>query len=133
MIEFAFVGVLLILLLTGIITFGLLLSFKQNLTQAAAEGARAGAVAQSGNSVTAAQTATAAAVDSFDQACSPGGPLTCTPTTAPCDALVPSGPQCITVEVTYDYDADPIFPEFPILSGLYPDSISASSTAEVNP
>ena len=48
MVEFAFVGLLFVLFLTGIISFGLILSFKQNLTQAAAEGARAGATAPTG-------------------------------------------------------------------------------------
>lgn len=42
MVEFAFVGVLLVVLLFGIINMGVLLSFKQNLTQAASESARAG-------------------------------------------------------------------------------------------
>jgi hypothetical protein len=42
MVEFAFVGVLLVILLFGIINMGVLLSFKQNLTQAASESARAG-------------------------------------------------------------------------------------------
>lgn len=41
MVEFAFVGVLLVVLLFGIINMGVLLSFKQNLTQAASESARA--------------------------------------------------------------------------------------------
>ncbi len=41
MVEFAFVGVLLVILLFGIINMGILLSFKQNLTQAASESARA--------------------------------------------------------------------------------------------
>src|SRR5690606_10438584 len=41
MVEFAFVGVLLVVLLFGIINMGVLLSFKQNLTQSASESARA--------------------------------------------------------------------------------------------
>ena len=40
-----FVMVLLFTLVFGIISFGLILSFKQDMTRAAAEGARAGAVA----------------------------------------------------------------------------------------
>ena len=44
MVEFAFVGVLLVVLLFGIINMGVLLSFKQNLTQAASESARSGSL-----------------------------------------------------------------------------------------
>lgn len=58
MVEFAFVGVLLVVLLFGIINMGVLLSFKQNLTQAASESARAGiAVALDTSDDTAANTA----------------------------------------------------------------------------
>src|SRR4029079_19073677 len=44
LVEFAISSVLLLLLLFGIIEYGYVLSFKQGLTQAAAEGARAAAV-----------------------------------------------------------------------------------------
>lgn len=130
MVEFAFVGLLFVLLLTGLITFGLILSFKQNLTQAAAEGARAGAVATS-SPATAAQTATDAAVDAYDEQCGSGA-LTCTFDVDDCDGVA-GGPECITVTLEYDYAADPLIPPFPILSGMYPDVIRSASTAEVNP
>ena len=58
MVEFAIVGVLLVVLLFGIINMGVLLSFKQNLTQAVSESARAGiAVALDTSDDTAATTA----------------------------------------------------------------------------
>ncbi len=138
MVEFAFVGVLLVLLLTGLISFGLILSFKQNLTQAAAEGARAGATALSADVLTEAESATAQAVASFDQTCNVDG-LTCTWQVGDCGEPLPDAvddpavDDCITVEVTYDYDAFPLLPEFPILAAMYPDTLSASSTAETNP
>ncbi|MFP5322298.1 MAG: TadE/TadG family type IV pilus assembly protein [Acidimicrobiia bacterium] len=50
MVEFAFVGVLLVVLLFGIINMGVLLSFKQNLTQAASESARAGIAVENDDS-----------------------------------------------------------------------------------
>lgn len=40
MVEFAFVGVLLITLVLGVVAFGMLLSVKNSITQAANEGAR---------------------------------------------------------------------------------------------
>ena len=47
MVEFAFVVVLLIALLYGIISYGLILAAQATITQAAADGARAGIVASS--------------------------------------------------------------------------------------
>src|ERR1700690_3872533 len=47
MVEFAFVVVLLIALLYGIISYGLILAAQNPITQAAADGARAGIVATS--------------------------------------------------------------------------------------
>ncbi len=142
MVEFAFVGVLLVLLLTGIISFGLILSFKQNLTQAAAEGARAGAVAPTGEAVTRAEVATSSAVASFDRDCADTTDgLSCTFVEEDCgadsdDGVVTDDPNvlnCLTVELTYDYDNNPILPKFPILAAMYPKSLSAASSAEVNP
>lgn len=140
MVEFAFVGVLLVLLLTGLISFGLILSFKQNLTQAAAEGARAGAVAPAGQSAAHATTATENAVASFDRDCTnPSDGLTCVPPLlTDCGETVDDGnddpavPNCITVRLEYDYDNNPLLPKFPILANLYPKTMSASSTAQVN-
>src|SRR5688500_6301269 len=61
LVEFALMAVLLFTLIFGIISFGLLLSFKQDMTRAAAEGARAGAVAVAVPPQTRAQAAQAAA------------------------------------------------------------------------
>jgi Flp pilus assembly protein TadG len=68
LVEFAFVMSLLFLLIFGIITFGLILSFKQDVTRAAAEGARAGAVAfPAPRPNAAAVTRPSEAVDGFDR------------------------------------------------------------------
>src|SRR3546814_14167095 len=64
-------------LLFGIINFGLILSFKQDMTRAAAEGARAGAVAVAGQSEADAEIATDEAVrefgDRFTDGCATDG------------------------------------------------------------
>src|SRR3954469_22122219 len=44
LVEMSIAGILLVFLLLGVVMFGFLMSFKQNMTQAAAEGVRAGAV-----------------------------------------------------------------------------------------
>lgn len=138
MVEFAVVGLLFVMLLSGLISFGLILSFKQNLTQAAAEGARAGATAVSGESLTDAATATGNAVASFDQTCNSGG-LTCTFELDDCGEDPRNGidnpaiDQCIYVTVVYDYENHPLLPRFPVLSALYPDTVSSGSSSVVNP
>lgn len=139
MVEFAFVVVLFFTLVLSIISFGLILAFNQNMTQAAAEGARAGATAPQGTpSATSAQTATDNAVATFDQECNTGGGLVCTWIEHDCgtDAVLmlddPAVANCITVGLVYDYDNFPILPKFPILSAFYPSTLTAASSAEVN-
>ena len=134
LLEFAIVSVLLFSLVFGIIAFGLLLSFKQDLTRAAAEGARAGAVAfPSSEAVDQAEAATEEAVQGFGQSCGVGG-MTCTisPATFDCDGGGPGDAECVEVTLTYDNDADPIVPPFPLISALMPDTMEATSVARVN-
>jgi Flp pilus assembly protein TadG len=134
LLEFAFIAVLLFTLVFGIISFGLLLSFKQDLTRAAAEGARAGAVAyRATDAVTEATAATNEAVDGFGKACGEGG-MTCTisPATFDCDGVGPGVAECVEVTLTYDNEADPITPPLPVISAFLPDSLEATSVARVN-
>lgn len=141
MVEFAFVGVLLVFFVLGIIHFGLLLSFKQDMTRAAAEGARAGAVAAT-PSVAFAETeaATAEAVDGFDKDCAAADGLTCNINLHPCSTPVPDGTpstptstgDCVTVELVYDYDQYPLLPKIPLIAAMLPDTIRDTSVARLN-
>lgn len=149
MVEFAMVGLLLVLLVVGIINFGLVLSFKQDVTRAASEGARVGAVAlHSGPAPAtqaddqrflAAQNGTDDAVDGFDEECGVGG-LTCTINIHDCDGPVPDldgywdngVDDCVTVELDFDYANFPKFPAPPILGSALPDTVSSSSVARLN-
>ena len=113
MVEFAFVVVLLIALLYGIISYGLILAAQNTITQAAADGARAGIVASSTGGSTGPPCTTSACTVSESQAGSDVGwlgkgtcgtsatTITCVSTEVPC----PSNPnnECLTVAVSYDY------------------------------
>lgn len=141
MVEFAMVSVLLVLLVLGIISYGLLLSFKQDMTRAAAEGARAGAVAPTAAAaLTEADAATDEAVRGFDKECNPAEGLACNVNLHACGTPVPRGTptnpastgDCITVELIYDYADHPLLPDIPLLSGLMPDTIRDTSVARVN-
>lgn len=157
--EFTLVAVLLLTIVFAIINFGLILSFKQDMTRAAAEGARTGAVAipssaygASDPRLIAAQDATEQAVAGFDKTCDVDG-LDCRVDLHDCDDSVPDTngyheddptanvqpsntpndqPDCVTVELVFDYDAHPLLVPIPLISGFLPDEIAAKSVARLN-
>ena len=148
MVEFAFVGVLVTMLLLGVVILGFLLSFKQNITQAAAEGARAvvgiqdipstpdderdALVDSTLNSVVASYT---------DTGCSSSGIQchwkihSCADDTSNFAVLADSRPgtdECITVRVEFANSGDTrIFPRIPLISGIEPETIASQSTARL--
>jgi Flp pilus assembly protein TadG len=129
-VEFAIASVVLLMLLFGIISYGYALSFKQGLTQAAAEGARAAAVASSGTAATAAANAVVPALGAFKKSCTSAG-MSCTYSTAPADTGC-TGSNCMRVQITYDYKNHPLLPKFPGLGLLLPDTIKSTSITQVN-
>ena len=150
MVEFAFVGVILVMLAFGIIVFGFLLSFTQDVTRAAAEGARVGAVAQPPTSRPATMTddsrhqatlaATQDAVRGFEQECGVDG-MQCLVTVHDCGNTATSDPavywnngtdDCVTVRLEYDYARFPLIIDPPLLSAAMPDRVSSESVARVN-
>jgi Flp pilus assembly protein TadG len=132
MVEFAFVVVLLVALLYGIITYGLILAAQATVTQAAADGARAGIVAGTANMKT-----TAEGQASGDLAWMGKGtcgettsPITCVAVPEPCPSN--SNNQCLAVTVTYNYASAPLFPEMPGLGVITPSTISSTDVLQVS-
>jgi Flp pilus assembly protein TadG len=125
----AFLIAPLCLLLFGIIVYGYLMSFRQNMTQAAGEGARAGAVAPVGQASTKANDATNKALEAFGESCG-NGRTSCLISTGTCPT--PSTAQCVFVTVTYDYEHHPLMPDIPIVSAAIPNTFTSKSTAEIN-
>ena len=78
--EFALILPILVVLVFGVIAFGYMLSFRQAMSQAAAEGGRAAAVQVGGTSngdrISAARAAINDALDSYGVECTSGGALT---------------------------------------------------------
>jgi Flp pilus assembly protein TadG len=136
LVEFAIASVVLLVLLFGIIEYGYVLSFKQGLTQAAAEGARVGAV---GGDSAAIAAAVSKGVGAFKQTCNTGG-LTCKDDQGRWQNTTPTGPlastcgssTCITIEVSYDWKNHPLLPKFPGLGLLLPDTLKSTSVARVS-
>ncbi|MAO80878.1 TadE/TadG family type IV pilus assembly protein [uncultured Nocardioides sp.] len=130
-VEFALVVPLLLMLVFGIIQYGYILSFRQALSQGAAEGARAAAVAPS--SLTTAQKQTAAtnavqqALGSYGVTCGTAV-MTCAVTLIPCPQA--TGKTCAQVALTYDYDARPLMPKVPLVP--VPGSLTYTAVAEVS-
>jgi Flp pilus assembly protein TadG len=135
MVEFALVVVLLIMLLYGIITYGLILAAQATVTQAAADGARAGIVANSSNAVTTAE-------DQANSDVSWMGKGTCGTTTTSnavitCIATPEACPSnnnnnCLSVTVTYNYSQSPLFPELPGLGIITPSTISSTNVLQLS-
>lgn len=128
-VEFALIVPLLCFLLFAIISYGYMLSFRQAVSQAAAEGARKAAVTAPGVLDAERQSDALAAVNealsSYSMTCNSGA-LTCT-------ALPDeSCPTCWAVTVTYDYEADPLTPPFPGLGIVMPNVLSYSAVAETS-
>ena len=121
LVEFAISAGLLCTLLFGIISYGYALSFKQGLTQAAAEGARQAAI---GGDY---QAAVARSVGAFNKTCNSGG-LTCTYTTTTCS----TSHTCLEVKVSYDYKHHPLMPVFPGLGLFLPDTFTSTSVVQTS-
>lgn len=130
---------LLLLLVFGIISYGFMLSFRQALSQAASEGARAAAVQLDPSART--TDATGAVSDALAGAgvtCS-GGVLsrggvaagTCVVGTAAACESAPAS-QCVTVTLTYRYADHPAVPSFPLVGSALPDELTYAATVRVS-
>ena len=149
--EFAIVVPFLLFLLFAIIDYGYMLSFRQALSQAAAEGARAAAVAPASVPDTAIGTADSLqnrAVQAVNQGLSSYG-ISCTNAgvlmhgTDPageCAVSLPAqacsgsttGATCVEVTLTYTYADDPLLPSFPGLGVILPDQMTYTTEAQVS-
>ena len=142
-VEFALVVPIFLALLFGIISYGMMLSVRQGISQATAEGARVYAVSPGGAPGATIQTNALTAVNdtisSYGVSCTSGGALvkggasvgTCTipSTTTTCSG---GEGQCATVKIVYNYRANPMVPSFPGLGVTLPDTIQFQSTVRTN-
>ncbi len=129
-VEFALVVPLLLLLVFGIISYGYMLSFRQAMSQGAAEGARSAAVwasayaaSQDTQRKSAATTSVDEALKSYGVTCASGA--TCTTAIAACGTA-----KCVTVTVSYPYGTNPLTPKIPLVP--LPASLSYTASARVS-
>ena len=122
--EFAIVSQLLLLLLYGMLMYGFVFALDHNITQAAAEGARA-AISQTSNQTTYAINAAKSHLNFGQDSTS-----NVTATIAACASDATQ--QCITVTILYDNRAHPVLPGFLGMQYLTPATIGASSTVQLD-
>ena len=124
-VEFALVLPLLMVIVFGIVNYGDMLSVRQSVSQAAAEGARAAAVrtGTDAQKVTAAEEAVADALDVHGEECLAGADG-CRVTIGACET---GGDQCVTVRVVIAYD--PLIPGFGL---VLPETLRYTAVARVS-
>lgn len=129
-VEFALVAPLLLLLLFGIISYGYMLSFRQAISQGAAEGARAAAVAPPGSDYGAVATAAVTeALSSYQDVSCGTAAVSCQVTVDPC---VAGQTAYATVTVDYNYALRPLTPALPGLGIVMPDHLVYTSKAQIS-
>jgi Flp pilus assembly protein TadG len=143
-VEFALVAPLLILLVMGVISYGYMLSFRQALSQGAAEGARAAAVSPypaAADKQTAGLSALNEALTTYGVSCdgaAAGSNLkknsttvgTCSVTTSPCSNDATK--DCVTTALSYLYQDHPLTPKFPGVGLVLPENLSYDAVARVS-
>jgi Flp pilus assembly protein TadG len=145
-VEIALVTPLLMLLVFSVISYGYMLSFRQALSQGAAEGARAAAVSPYPSATAKEQSALDAIndaldVDAYGITCTgttAGSALkkdaatvgTCSVITAACDSDPTK--DCVTVSLDYLYKDNPLLPNFPGVGLLLPSHLTYDATARVS-
>jgi len=128
-VEFAIIMPVILLLVFGIIGYGVMLAFRQSLSQAASEGARAAVGAPAGATTGVAQDAIQSALSTYGKSCTGG--VTCT-ISAPAPCAGDSSHDCVQVTVSYPYRDHPIVPNVPGLGFTLPATLSFTSSVEVS-
>ena len=160
-VEFAFIAVLFFTLLLAIISFAILLSFKQNMTQAASEAARASIAVEEKETIPntvderkeVAIASMEASVGEFNRQCGTSARCLveiheCGADTAVAFAAIasqsraqlvepdladPSDP-CLSTRIEFDNSGSSrILPPFPLVSAFEPDSLSSQTTVRLVP
>lgn len=141
MVEFALVLPIFLALVFGIISYGYMLSFRQAVSQAAAEGARAAAVMPPGATDAVRSTKATAAINDalsgYGITCVSGqlrkGSKVVGSCAVPAIAACPNDAsrRCATVTVTHQYRANPLIPSFPGLGVSLPANLTYTAVIEV--
>ncbi|MEY2425861.1 MAG: hypothetical protein QOI61_1433 [Actinomycetota bacterium] len=134
LVEFALVSLIFVFFIYAIAVFGILLSTKNTVTHAAAEGARSALGVPDQPSATLrdrriAQAATTVA-ESLSHLGSNYDPNDTAVSIDPCGSGDPG--DCITVTITYPWDKRPLVPQAPGMGLATPKTIHATAVVRLN-
>ena len=127
LIEMAVVVGLLAFLLFGIITIGVTLGFRQSMTQATNDAARAAAVAPGPVASERAEAAVNRSASAWGERCGEDG-LHCE---FPVERCAEGGGWCMTIELTYDLEEYPRIDSAALLGAVLPDQMTTRAVVEV--
>jgi Flp pilus assembly protein TadG len=134
--EFVLVLPFFLFLTFAMVSYGAMFSFRQTLSQAATEGARAAAVAPANLNFTDRSARAIAAVNQAFQG-EPAGSLTCGSGGLTC--TIPAVPttcgtatECISVTVSYAYAAHPRIPVPQFFSFALPTTLRYTASARIS-
>lgn len=134
LVELSVVMSLLMFLILGGISFGVVLARGQVLQQASGEASRAVSLAIGANPSANPTVVANESIRRFlkdNNACGPGSAVTC-PVTAPAPCSAAEGAAtCISVTVRHDRSIDSIVGRLPLIDRVLPASLSAKSSARV--
>ena len=147
-VEFAFIAPILIFLLLAIVGYGYMLSFRQALSQAASEGARAAAVAPAGvpqtggadNITTRVVQAVNQGLGGYGVTCNSAGELRrngvkagdCLISFSTTCSASTTGATCAKVALDYRYSDNNLLPSFPGLGIVLPDHLAYTAEIELS-
>lgn len=135
--EFALVAVLLMMFIYGIAAYGILLATKNNITHAAAEGARSAlsvsdlpAATLDARRITQAQNTVATRLNYLGSRYQAGDTSATIGLCNPADAADTT--RCITVTITYPWSSRPIIPSAPGLGIIMPNNLRATAVVRLS-
>ena len=117
--EFSLVVILFVSFLYALIAFGVILAKKQEITNAAADGARA--------AVGSSDPTNAARLRVRDALGDPASRYTDNYVTGSCTG---GSGSCITVTIDWNYGANPVVPNPPLFGKVAPDTLSAKAVVQ---
>ncbi len=129
LIDFAIVVVLLITLLYGVLTYGVILAAQSTINKAAADAAHSGIITTT--PVVTAEAQAGSDVSWMDKGiCGTSGTtITCNAVEIPCPSN--SNQHCLKVTVSYNYRSNPLFFELPGVSVITPSTISSTNVVQI--
>ena len=136
LVEFSLVAALFMLFIYAVAVFGILLSTKNSVTHAAAEGARSALTVSELPAATLdarriAQATTTVTNSLTGSLGSNYNPSDVAVSIAGCDSPTDTH-KCITVAITYPWSTRPIVPMFPGMGVATPDNVSATAVVRLN-